>query len=138
MNECKKCFGAAAGDCDGCKWRNAELKNGAKLCDIGASGEPRTLVLTDPERPRRVPVMHGREPKELAEYRKLGTVEECLEAREKQRKKRPRYEADGYADGRLAYDTWICPCCGARHEVDYEEYDHCPDCGQAIDWGKEG
>lgn len=66
-----------------------------------------------------------------------GTPEECQAAVEKQTAKRPDYEGDGYADGHLVYDTWICPCCGKRYEVDYDEYDFCPNCGQKIDWSRD-
>ena len=74
---------------------------------------------------------------ELQEYRKLGTVKECWEAREKQIAKTPDYEGDGYSDGELVYDTWICPSCGIDYEVGYDRYDYCPRCGQHIkhaDW----
>lgn len=92
---------------------------------------------------------------EVRQYRTIGTPEECqtamelykemhkrkftlkslLESREKQTPKKPDLEGDGYGDdGVLIYDTWICPCCGKRYEIDYEEYDYCPNCGQAIDW----
>lgn len=57
-----------------------------------------------------------------------------IEAREKQIAKKPTYEGDGYApDGTLIYDTWICPCCDKRYEVDYDDYDYCPNCGQKLD-----
>ena len=92
---------------------------------------------------------------EVQQYQAIGTHEECqtamelykemhkrkftlkslLESREKQTPKKPDLEGDGYGDdGVLIYDTWICPCCGKRYEIDYEEYDYCPNCGQAIDW----
>ena len=63
---------------------------------------------------------------------------ECREiihkALEKQIPKKPTYEGDGYApDGTLVYDTWICPCCDKRYEVDYDDYDYCPNCGQKLD-----
>lgn len=45
----------------------------------------------------------------------------------------PDLEGDGYSDGHLVYDTWICPNCGSRYEMEYDEHDHCPNCGQAID-----
>lgn len=61
------------------------------------------------------------------------TFESVIEAREKQIAKKPYYEGDGYADGQLVYDTWICPCCDKRYEVDYDDYDYCPNCGQKID-----
>lgn len=38
---------------------------------------------------------------ELKQYRAIGTVEECREAVEKQREKKPDFEGDGYADGHL-------------------------------------
>lgn len=69
---------------------------------------------------------------ELEAYKELGTVEECREAREKQKPKKPDYEGDGYADGHMVYDTWICPCCRKRYEVEYDNYEHCQKCGQAI------
>ncbi len=63
------------------------------------------------------------------------TIKGLLESREKQTPKKPDLEGDGYGDdGVLIYDTWICPCCGKRYEIDYEEYNYCPNCGQAIDW----
>lgn len=69
---------------------------------------------------------------EVEQYRALGTVEELKEAREKQIPKTPCIEGDGYADGHLVYDTWICPNCDAEYEIDYDDYDYCPKCGQAI------
>ena len=73
--------------------------------------------------------------KEIQQYREIGTVEECREAAEKQKPKKPDYEGDGYDDkGELVYDTWICPNCGKKYEVGYDDYKHCPNCGQAIQW----
>lgn len=74
---------------------------------------------------------------ECVAYEEIGTVEECQAAVEKQSAKRPDLEGDGYADGHLVYDTWICPNCGKHYEVDYDNYDYCPDCGQKIDWSDE-
>lgn len=52
--------------------------------------------------------------------------------------KNPNIEGDGYdPDGNLVYDTWICPNCEKHYELDYDEYDYCPNCGQAIDWSEE-
>lgn len=62
----------------------------------------------------------------------------AMQALEKQLPKKPTYEGDGYApDGTFIYDTWICPCCDKRYEVDYDDYDYCPNCGQKIDWSDE-
>ncbi len=58
-------------------------------------------------------------------------------ALEKQLPKSPDYEGDGYSEGKLVYDTWICPNCGKYYEVGYDNYDYCPNCGQHIqhaDW----
>ena len=74
---------------------------------------------------------------ELKQYRAIGTPEECRAAVEKQTARRPDYEGDGYADGHLVYDTWICTCCGKHYEVDYDNYNYCPDCGQKLDWSDE-
>lgn len=83
-------------------------------------------------------------PKEAIEIRKNPTFKDvdneelskCIdEALEKQIPKKPTFEGDGYADdGELMYDTWICPCCEKDYELDYEEYEFCPNCGQALDW----
>lgn len=60
--------------------------------------------------------------------------EMAIQALEKQIAKKPTFEGDGYApDGTLVYDTWICPCCDKRYEVDYDDYDYCPNCGQKLD-----
>ena len=60
----------------------------------------------------------------------------AFSALEKQIPKKPNLEGDGYDDnGELIYDTWICPCCEEHYEVDYDVYEHCPKCGQAIDRG---
>lgn len=70
---------------------------------------------------------------EVEQYRALGTVEELREAREKQIPTTPSIEGDGYCpEGHLVYDTWICPNCEAYYEIDYDDYDYCPKCGQAI------
>ena len=63
--------------------------------------------------------------KEIQQYREIGTVEECREAREKQKAKRPKHIWDGTTD---------CPECAKRL---LRHYDFCPDCGQAIQWDNE-
>lgn len=65
-------------------------------------------------------------------------LEQMHELKERDTAKKPTYEGDGYApDGTFVWDEWLCPNCGARYEVDYDEYDHCPNCGQRIDLRKE-
>ena len=64
---------------------------------------------------------------------KLECLDVAIEALEKQMPKKPSVEGDGYADGHLVYDTWICPNCEKHYEIDYDNYDYCPNCGQHID-----
>ena len=66
---------------------------------------------------------------ELQQYRKIGTVEECREAREKQKGKKPTLYGD-FEDGKL-----LCPNC-EEDLMDLAEcgFNCCPYCGQAIDW----
>lgn len=62
-------------------------------------------------------------------------INKASEALKKEVSERPEYEGDGSDDkGNIIYDIWICPNCGCRYEVDYEEYDHCPNCGQAVNF----
>ena len=70
----------------------------------------------------------------LGAYENTGlTPEQIRELKERDTAKAPDYEGDGYDDaGNIIYDIWICPNCGKKYEVDYDDYDFCPDCGQAI------
>ena len=72
----------------------------------------------------------------LAEYENTGlTPPEIMELKERDMAKSQDYEGDGYDDdGNIIYDTWICPNCGEKYEVDYDDYDFCPKCGQRIKW----
>ena len=72
----------------------------------------------------------------LAEYEDTGlTPPEIMELKERDTAKAPDYEGDGYDDdGNIIYDTWICPNCGKKYEVDYDDYDFCPNCGQRLKW----
>ena len=70
---------------------------------------------------------------ELKPYEDTGlTPQEIMELKERDSAKMPMYEGDGYADGKMVYDIWICPNCGTKYEVDYDDYDFCPNCGQRI------
>ena len=71
--------------------------------------------------------------KEYPKYKSIGTVEELQALKEKNEPKKPDYEGDGYYNGQLVLDTWICPNCEKHYEVDYDDYDFCPNCGQHID-----
>ena len=55
-------------------------------------------------------------------------------ALEKQVEQTPALWSDGYSDGELVYDMYDCPACGKHYELDYEQYDYCPNCGQKMNW----
>lgn len=67
----------------------------------------------------------------------LLTNEEALRHRElveRDTARKPDLEGDGYdEDGNIIYDTWICPNCNEPYEIDYDNHDFCPRCGQKID-----
>lgn len=61
-------------------------------------------------------------------------LDTAIKALLKQMPKKPDMEGDGYDDnGELIFDTWICPSCGQRYEIDYDDYEYCTNCGQHID-----
>ena len=72
---------------------------------------------------------YERDCEELEQYRNIGTVEECREAVEKQKLKKPVKDK---------YNHNCCPNCGwiVSGEGGYgEEFcPHCENCGQAIRW----
>lgn len=86
---------------------------------------------------------------EIQQYRAIGTVEECREARKKQRAKKP-YLYGGTRQGldndgnsiSKAENCYECPTCDQflGYEVDCKDenyqVDYCPYCGQAIDWSE--
>ena len=81
-------------------------------------------------------IVHAKEQAEIFGGTHGKFLDMAIAALEKQIPKKPDLEGDGYSDGQLVYDTWICPNCEKRYEVDYEKYDHCPNCGQKIDWSE--
>lgn len=64
---------------------------------------------------------------EIQYYRAIGTVEECREARERQRVKDIIQNPDGGVD-----EDWLCPSCG-RFCSPY--VNHCQYCGQTVKVG---
>ena len=70
----------------------------------------------------------------LGAYENTGlTPEQVQELKERDMAKAPALEGDGYdQEGNIVYDTWICPNCGERYEIDYDDYDFCPKCAQKI------
>lgn len=73
--------------------------------------------------------------KEIQQYRKIGTVEECRVAVEKQKPKEPTVLKQQHSD------FYNCPKCGRnlilKCGTDWfggQHYKSCPNCGQAIQW----
>lgn len=78
---------------------------------------------------------------EVQQYRKIGTVEECREAVEKQKAKKPEFVDTRFmnngkhiSDGCQLQKCYKCPNCNQHifHVWDDELY--CKYCGQHIDW----
>ena len=63
--------------------------------------------------------------KEIQQYREIGAVEECREAVEKQKVKKPVLRSD---NGRLRKSCPVCGCFFSPLSM------HCPKCGQDISW----
>ncbi len=73
----------------------------------------------------------------IQQYRAIGTVEECREARERQRGKKPNKRTDKYTD---LIQHYSCPVCGkyfgqagVHNIILFEKPKYCT-CGQAISW----
>ena len=73
---------------------------------------------------------------ELKQYREIGTLEECKQAVERMKAKKPELFGDGYADGEPVYDFYRCPSCQEEYEMEFEQHIYCPNCGQHLDWSK--
>ena len=65
--------------------------------------------------------------KEIQQYRAIGTVEECLEAVEKQKAMKVNVVES------LCFE---CPSCKEliSTDDDWNTFHYCPECGQAINW----
>lgn len=64
---------------------------------------------------------------EIQQYRAIGTVEECREARERQIPKKPIHDV-----------LCVCPNCHTTiFQFAFEaKWKCCKECGQALDWGE--
>lgn len=73
--------------------------------------------------------------REVQKYREIGTVEECREAVEKQKQKKPKLN---YKPRFLGKATYTCPkcgnCCLEEFANERQNNNYCWDCGQAIHW----
>lgn len=69
--------------------------------------------------------------KEIQQYREIGTVEECREAVEKQKPKKPHRNYKKFSG------LW-CKCGWYLGQKQCLDIKYCPNCGQAIDDNLEG
>lgn len=75
--------------------------------------------------------------KELEEYKKIGSEEECREAMEKQKAKSPilinyKEYADKIANADFLQDSYLCPNC----KTVLRSGSYCNRCGQKLDWNE--
>ena len=75
--------------------------------------------------------------KEIQQYREIGTVEECREAVEKQKPKKPipinhQDYADKIANAEFLQDSYFCPYC----KTVLRSGSHCNRCGQKLNWNE--
>ncbi len=76
---------------------------------------------------------------EVRQYREIGTVEECREAVEKQKEKKPRRNYKPKFFGRATYTCPRCGnCCLEEFANERQNNRYCWDCGQKIDFGGNG
>ena len=96
------------------------------------------IMILEEYRPKRCQMVDGRLkggfPDHTSDVGK--SIDMAIDALQKQIPRVPIYEGDGIEGGEIVFDHWICPCCEREYEVDYDDYDFCPNCGQAIDWSE--
>ena len=112
----------AFGDCDGLLETAVEGFCKHSGVDIGNPIKARLLTDEDVDK--------------WDDYRKIGTVEECREAVEKQKAKKVVYKSDSvFCDGFTHYRMGKCPVCDRWHNNN-DEVNYCSKCGQKIQWSE--
>lgn len=85
--------------------------------------------------PRKVIALSEEDAQNWEDYKKIGTVEECWEAMEKQKAKKPKLNYKSKFFGKA---TYTCPKCGnaclEKFANERQNNNYCWDCGQAIRW----
>lgn len=72
---------------------------------------------------------------QLVEYEAIGTVEECREARERQRVKKPnKADVQPYFRKHCA-NTYFCPICCKK--ITTNKQNLCQNCGQKLNWSEQ-
>lgn len=72
---------------------------------------------------------------ELNKYRAIGTVEECRDARERQRAKKAKQGKFSLNGKQILPQKYNCiySCQNCLHQIKIMQ-NYCDNCGQAIDW----
>ena len=71
---------------------------------------------------------------EIQQYRAIGTVDECREARERQIGKKPNKSDVHPYFRKHCSNIYSCPFCNKK--LTHHKQKFCQYCGQAIDWSK--
>lgn len=119
------------------KWMKCVRDDAVVTLDNIAKNEPNVSPMLYAGRKEKAEtIIKGFE--ELEQYRTIGTVEECREARERQRAKKPNKREDKYTD---LIQHYSCPVCGryfgqagVHSVILFDKPKYCT-CGNAIDWG---
>lgn len=111
--------------------------NGLKEQKYGNMGEIAAEVFREINGDERIKVLNAaiEALKEVQQYREIGTVEECREAKEKQISKKPEiYTATIQTmSASINRDVYLCPVCGEFIcNIEDELPNYCSYCGQAI------
>ncbi len=112
----------AKGRCEGCKHRKRVYAQG-DYSFYGCYCSPYTgkrvsEIENCPKKPEREEYIES-----CAEYKEIGTVEECREARARQTAQPPTITAHRY----------VCPRCRTSRNIN-QKYAFCPNCGQRLAW----
>jgi len=117
------------------KWMKSVRGDAVVTLDYIAKNEPNVSPMLYAGRKEKAgAIIKGFE--ELERYRAIGTVEECREARERQRGKKPNITIGKTEEDKLA----CCPICEGNLDWTYNGFwrkgnpKYCSNCGQAIDW----
>lgn len=117
------------------KWMKSVRDDAVAILDYIAKNEPNVSPMLYAGRKEKAGVIiKGFE--ELERYRAIGTVEECREAMEGQRAKKPIIlrEQSAESEGKLYIAKYFkCPNCGNTSKYFGGLPNNCHNCGQALD-----
>jgi hypothetical protein len=94
------------------------------------------LALKEPDNPHPInaKILTYEDSAKWETYKVIGTVEECREAMEKQRAKKPLDISTAKDGNKIVGIIGRCPCC---NDIIDDSMIWCDDCGQKLDWSEE-